>query len=97
MSLACERRRGRAQNSRKRGRDVEDRRGKRVYEAPDPDDVRRIMVDRLWAREVSKEKAQVDRWAKEIAPSHNLRKRFHGHPGATEQLSRRHDRSTLTP
>lgn len=51
---------------------------KRVYEQPDKDDGTRILVDRLWPRGLTKEKAQVDLWLKEIAPSAELRKWF-GH------------------
>ena len=51
---------------------------KRVYEAPLKDDGTRILVDRLWPRGLSKEKAKVDLWLKEIAPSTELRKWF-GH------------------
>lgn len=46
---------------------------KRVYEQPDPDDGERILVDRLWPRGLSKQKAQIDVWLKEIAPSTELR------------------------
>ena len=51
---------------------------KRVYEEPEESDGRRILVDRLWARGLSKEKAKVDVWVKEIAPSTELR-RWYGH------------------
>ncbi len=51
---------------------------KRVYEAPRKDDGFRILVDRLWPRGLTKEKAKVDLWLKEIAPSTELRKWF-GH------------------
>ena len=51
---------------------------KRVYEAPEEIDGRRILVDRLWARGLSKEKAKVDVWIKEIAPSTELR-HWYGH------------------
>ena len=51
---------------------------KRVYEQPDKDDGLRILVDRLWPRGLTKEKAKVDLWLKEIAPSTELRKWF-GH------------------
>ena len=51
---------------------------KRVYEEPEESDGRRILVDRLWARRLSKEKAKVDVWVKEIAPSTELR-RWYGH------------------
>jgi len=51
---------------------------KRVYEPPHKDDGTRILVDRLWPRGLTKEKAKVDLWLKEIAPSTELRKWF-GH------------------
>ena len=51
---------------------------KRVYEEPEESDGRRILIDRLWARGLSKEKAKVDVWVKEIAPSTDLR-RWYGH------------------
>ncbi|HET7578488.1 MAG TPA: DUF488 family protein [Bacillales bacterium] len=51
---------------------------KRVYEEPSREDGRRVLVDRVWPRGVSKEKAQLDEWMKEIAPSPDLRKWF-GH------------------
>jgi uncharacterized protein YeaO (DUF488 family) len=47
---------------------------KRIYNAPAPDDGIRILVDRLWPRGLTKEKAKVDLWLKEIAPSNELRK-----------------------
>lgn len=55
-----------------------DLRVKRIYEDPEPADGTRILVDRLWPRGVSKKAAALDRWMKEIAPSHELRKEF-GH------------------
>ena len=51
---------------------------KRVYEKPDKEDGKRILVDRLWPRGLTKEKASVDLWLKDIAPSTELRKWF-GH------------------
>jgi len=51
---------------------------KRVYERPEKDDGTRILVDRLWPRGLTKEKANVDIWLKEIAPSTELREWF-GH------------------
>jgi uncharacterized protein YeaO (DUF488 family) len=50
---------------------------KRVYDAPKKEDGFRILVDRLWPRGLTKEKARVDLWMKEIAPSDELRKWFH--------------------
>lgn len=54
---------------------------KRVYEQPDADDGERILVDRLWPRGLSKDRAQVDLWLKEIAPSKELRVWFGHDPG----------------
>lgn len=51
---------------------------KRIYEGYDKEDGYRILVDRLWPRGISKEKAHIDLWLKEIAPSNELRKWF-GH------------------
>lgn len=53
---------------------------KRVYEKFDKDDGYRILVDRLWPRGVSKEKAKIDLWLKEVAPSNELRKWFSHDP-----------------
>ena len=52
---------------------------KRIYEPAAADDGYRVLVDRLWPRGVSKQKAHIDAWLKEIAPSDALRKQFHGH------------------
>jgi uncharacterized protein YeaO (DUF488 family) len=54
---------------------------KRAYVAPAPDDGLRILVDRLWPRGLTKDRAHVDVWLKEIAPSAALRKWF-GHDRA---------------
>lgn len=53
---------------------------KRVYDPAADDDGMRILVDRLWPRGISKEKARIDLWLKDIAPSDALRKRFHAKP-----------------
>ncbi|MBW5447641.1 DUF488 family protein [Cohnella sp. CFH 77786] len=52
---------------------------KRIYDPTEESDGKRILVDRLWPRGVSKEKAAIHEWMKEVAPSHELRKRFHEH------------------
>ena len=54
---------------------------KRVYEEPAASDGSRILVDRLWPRGLTKEKAHVDLWLKEVAPSTELRQWF-GHDPA---------------
>lgn len=63
---------------------------KRVYEAPSPEDGMRILVDRLWPRGLSKEKAQMDWWLKEIAPSTELRKWFNHEPEKWDEFRRRY-------
>jgi uncharacterized protein YeaO (DUF488 family) len=49
---------------------------KRVYDDPSDDDGCRVLVDRLWPRGVSKERAQLELWLKEVAPSPPLRTEF---------------------
>lgn len=53
---------------------------KRAYEKPDKTDCTRILVDRLWPRGLTKRKANIDLWLKEIAPSTELRKWFGHYP-----------------
>jgi uncharacterized protein YeaO (DUF488 family) len=50
---------------------------KRVYDEPAASDGFRVLVDRLWPRGLSKEKADIDLWDKDVAPSGELRKAFH--------------------
>jgi len=54
---------------------------RRIYEPSSPDDGRRILVDRLWPRGVSKQAAGIDEWLKAVAPSTDLR-RWYGHDPA---------------
>jgi uncharacterized protein YeaO (DUF488 family) len=63
---------------------------KRVYEKPSPDDGIRVLVERLWPRGVSKEKAAVDRWCKEIAPSPELRKWYSHDVSKWEEFKQRY-------
>jgi uncharacterized protein YeaO (DUF488 family) len=51
---------------------------KRVYAPATEDDGLRVLVDRLWPRGIAKEKARIDLWLKDIAPSEALRRHFHG-------------------
>ncbi|MFD8598141.1 DUF488 domain-containing protein [Kitasatospora sp. NPDC059646] len=60
----------------------------RVYEAPDGGV--RVLVDRLWPRGLTKEDARLDRWAKEVAPSAELRRWFHGPHGEYGEFARRY-------
>src|SRR5687768_6337100 len=64
---------------------------KRVYESPDPEDGARILVERLWPRGLSKERAAVDLWLKEIAPSPELRKWFGHDPARWQEFQRRYE------
>lgn len=54
---------------------------KRVYEPPSPEDGIRVLVDRLWPRGLSKDKAQIAVWLKTLAPSNELRK-WYSHDSA---------------
>ncbi len=53
---------------------------KRIYDPPARADGTRILVDRLWPRGINKDKAAIDLWLKDLAPSNELRRRFHGKP-----------------
>ena len=59
---------------------------KRAYDPPASDDGRRVLVDRLWPRGMSKEAAKIDHWARDASPSTALRKEFHGHPDRWEEF-----------
>lgn len=63
---------------------------KRVYDEPSASDGVRILVDRLWPRGESKEKAHIDLWLKEVAPSTNLRKWFNHEPAKFEEFSKKY-------
>lgn len=53
---------------------------KRIYEQPAPQDGYRILLDRMWPRGITKEKADYDEWRKDITPSSDLRHWFHEDP-----------------
>lgn len=63
---------------------------KRIYDSPGKDDGFRILVDRLWPRGLSKEKAKIDLWLKDIAPSDSLRKWFAHDPKKWPEFRRRY-------
>ena len=64
---------------------------KRVYEVPAPDDGCRVLVDKLWPRGVRKEALPYDIWAKDIAPSAELRAWYHADPvGRWQEFRRRY-------
>lgn len=63
---------------------------KRVYDPPEKTDGFRVLVDRLWPRGVSKEKAAVGLWLKEIAPSDGLRKWFDHDPARWPEFKKKY-------
>ena len=64
---------------------------KRVYEEPEPGDGVRVLVDRLWPRGLSKERARVDVWLKDVAPSRDLRVWFGHDPAKFAEFRRRYE------
>jgi uncharacterized protein YeaO (DUF488 family) len=70
---------------------------KRVYEKAARTDGRRVLVDRLWPRGVSKSRAALDAWLRELAPSDALRKWFHASPGAWAVFRRRYLKELARP
>ena len=63
---------------------------KRIYDAPSPEDGRRVLVDRVWPRGVSKERAELDLWCKDVAPSTELRKWYGHDPEKFEEFRSRY-------
>ena len=64
---------------------------KRVYDPPAPEDGKRVLVDRLWPRGLAKDKAAVDLWLKEAAPSAELRRWFGHRPERWDEFRRRYE------
>jgi len=64
---------------------------KRVYDEPGESDGMRVLVDRLWPRGFSKERAHIDLWLKEIAPSNELRTWFSHDPAKFEEFRHRYE------
>jgi uncharacterized protein YeaO (DUF488 family) len=70
---------------------------RRVYEAPDPADGRRVLVDRLWPRGLSRSRAALDEWLKTVAPSDELR-RWYGHePEKFAAFRQRYEQELRSP
>jgi len=65
---------------------------KRVYEEPSGGDGLRVLVERLWPRGFTKERASIDLWLKDVAPSAELRKWFGHEPKRWEQFRQRYQR-----
>ena len=64
---------------------------KRVYDEPVSGDGTRVLVERLWPRGLSKERAHIDLWLKEVAPSHELRTWFGHDPEKFAEFHRRYE------
>ena len=67
-----------------------DIRVRRVYDEPSPGDGTRVLVDRIWPRGLAKAGAQVDEWARDVAPSTELRKWYGHEPARFEEFRRRY-------
>ena len=63
---------------------------RRIYEDPRRDDGQRVLVDRIWPRGVSKERAHLDEWCKQIAPSTDLRTWYGHDPDKFDEFDRRY-------
>jgi len=63
---------------------------KRAYEPPEPTDGQRVLIDRLWPRGVSRERAELDAWEKELSPSASLRQWFGHEPSRFDEFRRRY-------
>ncbi|HVX23423.1 MAG TPA: DUF488 family protein [Acidimicrobiales bacterium] len=69
----------------------------RVYDDPDPPRGTRVLVDRLWPRGLSKARADLDEWCREVAPSNELR-RWYGHdPDRFAEFARRYRQELREP
>jgi uncharacterized protein YeaO (DUF488 family) len=67
-----------------------DVRAKRVYDPSAPDDGHRVLIDHVWPRGVSRERAALDEWARELAPSDDLRKWFDHVPERFDEFRARY-------
>ena len=63
---------------------------KRIYEPYAENDGYRVLVDRLWPRGIAKDKAHIDQWLKEVAPSTELRQWFHHEEGKWHEFEARY-------
>ncbi|WP_228080413.1 DUF488 domain-containing protein [Streptomyces profundus] len=63
---------------------------RRVYEEPERDDGVRVLVDRIWPRGVKKDELPLDEWPKELTPSPELRRWYHGPDGDFDEFRRRY-------
>lgn len=70
---------------------------KRVYEKPTSSDGTRVLADRLWPRGLSKARASVDAWLRDVAPSDSLRHWFHAHPEERSSFGKRYLKELSQP
>jgi uncharacterized protein YeaO (DUF488 family) len=63
---------------------------KRIYDPPEPSDGYRVLLDPVWPRGISRERAQLDEWARELAPSDELRKWFAHDPQRFDEFRARY-------
>lgn len=70
---------------------------RRIYDDPETSDGRRVLVDRLWPRGISKERADLFEWCKDVAPTPQLR-RWYGHdPAKFDEFTRRYHAELADP
>ena len=74
-----------------------DVRAKRAYDPADDGDGYRVLIDHVWPRGISRERARLDDWARELAPSDELRKWFDHDPGPLRRVSRALPRRARRP
>jgi uncharacterized protein YeaO (DUF488 family) len=72
-------------------------RSKRVYDEMSPDDGTRVLADRLWPRGVTKERVRADLWAKDVAPSNELRRWYAHDPERFDEFEARYRAELETP
>jgi uncharacterized protein YeaO (DUF488 family) len=70
---------------------------RRVYEQPSPEDGARVLVDRVWPRGMRKDAARLDEWAKDVAPSTELRTWYRHDPAKFDEFRRRYTAELAKP
>jgi uncharacterized protein YeaO (DUF488 family) len=63
---------------------------RRIYDDPSPEDGARVLVDRVWPRGMRKDAARLNEWAKDVAPSAELRTWYHHDPARFDEFRRRY-------
>ena len=70
---------------------------RRVYDEPEPSDGQRVLVDRVWPRGLSKDRAHLDEWCKQVAPSTGLRTWYGHDPELYQEFARRYRTELADP